>query len=119
MEIASFTTNSIVRLACCSILVSPQRMGWSSVQAYSAIADLFMKPLMHVSFMLFQTCFKLTCRLADVHLSTGARYFVDDVCLLLHREVVFDFSEEREWRVDPDLNTTLMSSLYTPSCSAH
>ena len=29
--------------------------------------------------MLLQTCFELTCSLIDVHLSAGARYFVD-VC---------------------------------------
>ena len=46
MQTASFMTNSIVRLACCSILGSPQRMGWSSVQACLAIADLSIKPLM-------------------------------------------------------------------------
>ena len=40
--------------------------------------------------MLLQTCFESTCSLADVHLSTGAQYFVDNVCLLLHREGVLD-----------------------------
>ena len=46
--------------------------------------------------MLFQTCFEssYTCSLADVHLSAGAWHFVD-VCLLLHREGLFDLSEER------------------------
>ena len=42
--------------------------------------------------MLLQTCFKSMCSLADVHLSTGAQYFEDDVCLLLHREGVLDLS---------------------------
>ena len=43
--------------------------------------------------VLLEMCFKLTCSLANVHLSTGAWYFVD-VCLLLHREGVLDPSEE-------------------------
>ena len=91
MQIASFTTNSIVRVACCSILVSPQLIGWSSVQACLAMADLSMKPLMHASLC----SFRRVSSLADVHLSAGARHFVDDVCLLLHMEGVFDFNEER------------------------
>ena len=33
--------------------------------------------------------------LANVHLSTGARYFVDNICLFLHREGVLHLSEER------------------------
>ena len=45
--------------------------------------------------ILFQTCFESTCRLADVHLSAGARYFTDNVCLLPHREGALDLSEER------------------------
>ena len=45
--------------------------------------------------MLLQTCFEPTPSLADVHLSAGARYFVDNVRLLLHREGVLDLSEER------------------------
>ena len=72
----SFRTNSI---ACCSILVSSQRMGWSSVQA---IADLSVNPLM----LLLQTCFEPSSSLVDVHLSAGVRHFVDNVWLLLHRE---------------------------------
>ena len=44
--------------------------------------------------MLLLTCFDSTCGLTDVHLPTGARYFVD-VCLLLHKEGVLDLSEER------------------------
>ena len=52
--LASFTTNSIVRLACCSILVSSQRMGWSSIQACSAMADLSVKPLMQASLCSFR-----------------------------------------------------------------
>ena len=32
--------------------------------------------------------------LADAHLSASAQYFVDDVCLLLHREGVLDLSRE-------------------------
>ena len=35
------------------------------------------------------------CSLADVHLSAGARHFVDGICLLLPGEGVFDLSEER------------------------
>ena len=54
MQIASFTTDSIVQLSCCSVLVSPQRMGWSSVQACSVIADLSVKPLMHPSLCSFR-----------------------------------------------------------------
>ena len=137
MQIASFTTNSIVRVACCCILVSPLQMGWSSIQACSVWADFSVKPLMRASLrsfrcvstrcvvllmytflqmhgpgmfgmgrlfceafdacilMLFQMCFKSTCSLANVHLSADAWHFVDDVCLLLHRERIFDFSEER------------------------
>ena len=45
--------------------------------------------------MLLQTCFESTSSLADVHLSTGALYFEDNVCLLLHREGILDLSEER------------------------
>ena len=45
--------------------------------------------------VLFHMCFGSTCSLADVHLSAGAWHFVDNVCLLLHREGVFDLSEER------------------------
>ena len=33
------------------------------------------------------------CGLADVYLSAGARHFVDDICLLLHKEGVFDHVE--------------------------
>ena len=45
--------------------------------------------------MLLQTCIKWMCSLANVHLSTGAWHFIDNVCLLLHREEVFDLNEER------------------------
>ena len=45
--------------------------------------------------MLLQTCFKLACSLTNVHLSTGAWHFVDDVCLLLLGEWILDLSEER------------------------
>ena len=45
--------------------------------------------------MLLQACFKLMCSLADIQFSTGAWHFIDDVCLLLNREGVFDLSEER------------------------
>ena len=45
--------------------------------------------------MLLQMCFESTPSLADVYLSAGARYFVDNVHLLLHREGVLDLSEER------------------------
>ena len=69
--------------------------------------------------MLFRMCFESTCSLAYVHLFTGAWHFVNDVCLLLHREGIFDISEERteggsltlvrrELKVGPDLNTALM-----------
>ena len=43
--------------------------------------------------MLLLTCFKSTCRFTVVHLSAGTLYFVDNVCLLLHRERVLDLSE--------------------------
>ena len=36
--------------------------------------------------MLLQMLFRSTCSLADVHLSAGARYSIDHICLLLHRE---------------------------------
>ena len=42
--------------------------------------------------MLLQMCFESTCSLADVHLSAGAWYFVDNICLLLRREGVLDLS---------------------------
>ena len=45
--------------------------------------------------MLLQTCSKPACSLADVHLSAGARHFVDDVCLLLPGVGVLDLSVER------------------------
>ena len=38
-------------------------------------------------FMIFQTCFELTCSLANVHLSVGARYFVDDICNLYNYNI--------------------------------
>ena len=41
VQIASFKTNSVVKLACCSILVSSQWMGWSFAQARSAMAILW------------------------------------------------------------------------------
>ena len=41
------------------------------------------------------TCFEPTPSLADVHLFTDARYFIDNVRLLLHREGILDLSEER------------------------
>ena len=69
-------------------------MGWFSVQACLVIADLFVKPLMHAStLILLQTSFKSTCDLADVHLSAGAWHFIDKICLLLHREGIFDLRE--------------------------
>ena len=76
MQIVSFTTNSIVRLACCSIL-SPSMFGYSRLvcEAFDVCVLMFL-----------QMCFESICSLADVHLSAGAWYFVDDVCLLLHRE---------------------------------
>ena len=41
-------------VACCSILVSSKRMGWSSVQACSAMADLSVQHLMHASLCSFR-----------------------------------------------------------------
>ena len=35
------------------------------------------------------------CSLADIHVSTGAWHFVDNICLFLHKEGVLDLSEER------------------------
>ena len=62
--------------------------------------------------------FLQTCSPADVHLSTGAWHFIDDVCLLLPGEGVLDLSEERteggsrlEHRSDIEVPT--------PSLSAH
>ena len=59
--------------------------------------------------MLLHTCSKLTCSLADVHLSAGAWHFVDDVCLLLPGERVLDISEEGgsrlEYRSDVEVLT--------------
>ena len=43
--------------------------------------------------MLLQTCCKLACSLADA----GAWHFVDDVCLLLHGDGVFDLSGDGGW----------------------
>ena len=80
IQIASFTTNSIIWLACCSILVSSQWMGWSSIQACLAMADFFVKPLMHASLCSFR-CVR--------------SWHVDYVCLILHKEGVLDLSEER------------------------
>ena len=40
--------------------------------------------------MLLQTFFELLCNLANAHLSAGVWHFVDDVCLLVSREGVFD-----------------------------
>ena len=87
LQIASFTTNSMVRLAHCSILVSSQQMGWSSVHVCSwtfwcmcpyAPSDMF--PVNASSCLCTPFC---TCT-----------YFVDDVCLLLHKEGMFDLSKE-------------------------
>ena len=64
--------------------------------------------------MLLQTCFESSCSLADVHLSADAWYFVDNNCMLLHREGVLDLIVRRERRVGPYLNTILMlKSLHT------
>ena len=95
-------------IACCNILVSSQRMGWSGVFGYGR--------LVHEAFdacvlMLLQTCFKPVCSLADVHLSAGAWHFVDNVLL---GEGVLDLIVRRVQRMGPDLNTALMlKSLYT------
>ena len=60
--------------------------------------------------MLLQMCFELVHRLADVHLSAGARYFI---CLLLYKEESLTLVR-REQSVGPDLNTALMlKSLHT------
>ena len=59
------------------------------------MADLSVKPLMHASLCSFSRVPKLACSLADVHLSAGARHFVDDVYLLLSGKGVLDLSEER------------------------
>ena len=40
--------------------------------------------------------------LADVHLSAGARYFIDNVCLVLYRQCLTLASSKQ--RVGPDLN---------------
>ena len=62
--------------------------------------------------MLPQMCFESTSSLADVHFSTGAQYFVDNVCLLLHREGVLDLSEERmESQSGPEHRLMLKSFL--------
>ena len=65
-----YSCNYIVRLACCSILVS----WWSPSRRIQRLA--FDACIL----MLLQTWFKLAC---GVHLSTGAWPFVDNVCLLL------------------------------------
>lgn len=44
--------------------------------------------------MLYQACFQLMSSLACVYVSAGARCFLDNVHLLLCREVVFNHSEE-------------------------
>ena len=81
MRIASFTTNFMVWLACCSILVSSQHMGWSSIQ------NVWLWQLSVSLCLCFQVCFRVNVYMCNVdvhvHLSAGAIYFVDDVCLLL------------------------------------
>ena len=74
MQIASFTSNFIVQLVHCSILSSPQ-MGWSSVQACSAMADLSVKPLMHASSDVFESMPSL----ADAHAFPQVHFV--DICL--------------------------------------
>ena len=37
----------------------------------------------------------LMCSLTDVYLSADPWHFIDNICLLLHREGIFDLSEER------------------------
>ena len=114
MQIASYMTNSKVRLACCSILVSSQRMGSYIVRpglfGYDRrICEAFDACVL----MLIQTYFESTCNLANVHLSAGAWHFVDNACLFHHKEGVFDLSEERT-DGGPDSNTALMlKSLHT------
>ena len=74
--------------------------------------------------MLLHTCSKLVCSLADVHLSAGARHFIDDVCLLLRGEGVLDPSEERtvcgsrlEHRSDVEVPTHVFSAFTVTSLS--
>ena len=75
MQIASFTTNSI---AYCSILVSSQQMGWSSVHAgVFGYSRLVREAFDACVLMLLQTCSKPACNLADLRHSAGARHFVD------------------------------------------
>ena len=68
------------------VVLSPGMLGYSRLVRETFDACVL---------MLLQTCFESTCSLTDVHLSAGARYFIDDVCLLLHGERVLDFSKER------------------------
>ena len=77
-----------------SIPVSSQRMGWSSVQAFSAMADLLMKPLMHESLCSIRSVLSRRV-VSPMYLSAGAWHFVDNICLLLCREGAFDLNEER------------------------
>ena len=109
MHNASFMTNSIVQLARCSTLVSSQWIGWSSIQACSAMADLFREAFDASVLMLLQTCFKSTCSLTNTHISAGAWYFIDNICLLLLKEGGGGLTlVRREQRVGPYLNTTVM-----------
>ena len=77
MQIASFTTNFMVRLACCSILVSSQQwIGWSSIHVCLTMADLSLKPLVHVSLCSFRDIsnrrFVLLMYIFRHFMSTGA-----------------------------------------------
>ena len=95
------------------VVLSPDMFGYSRL-----VIEVFDACVL----MLFHTCFESTCSLADVHLSACAWYFIDDVCLLLHREGVFDFSEERteggsglEHRSDVEVLTHLLDLLTNAS----
>ena len=54
MQIASFKTKSMVGLACHSMLVSSQWIGWSSIHVCSSMADLSVTPLMRASLCSFR-----------------------------------------------------------------
>ena len=67
-----------------------------------------------------QTCFESMSSLADVHLSAGALYFIDNVCLLLHMEGVLDFSEERtEGGSGPEHRSDIEVFTHTPDPLTH
>ena len=65
-------------------------MGWSSVQACSAIVGLASNASF---FVLLEASFEVSLGLTDVDLTTSASYFVNIICLFLGWERVFDLSE--------------------------